>query len=318
LILMAIDPAHTAFLFPGQGSQALGMGHALAEADPAAAAVFAEADEILGFRLSQLCWEGPLETLNDTLNTQPALLTHSVAVLRALQRRAEGFRPALALGHSLGEISALVAAGSIAFSDALHLVRERGRAMKAAGEQNPGGMAAVLGLDIEAVEAVCRDVAARTGRVLQVANDNCPGQAVISGEEAALAAAVGELQAKGARRVVRLAVSIPAHSPLMRLAQAGFNRALDVTPISDPQIPVIGNVRAAPLGTASEVQADLGAQLTSRVRWTESIRAAVAAGMRTFLEIGTGNVLTGLVRRIDPACRGLALDEPESYRELAG
>jgi [acyl-carrier-protein] S-malonyltransferase len=293
------------------------MGRALAQADPAAAAVFAEADEILGFSLSQLCWQGPLESLNDTLNTQPALLTHSVAVLRALQRRAEWFRPALALGHSLGEISALVAAGAIGFADALHLVRERGRAMKAAGEQNPGGMAAVLGLDIEAVAAVCRDVAARTGRILQVANDNCPGQAVISGEEAALVAAVGELQAKGARRVVRLAVSIPAHSPLMEPAQAGFNRALDGTPLIDPLIPVIGNVEAAQLGTASEVQADLSAQLTSRVRWAESIRAAVAAGIRTFLEIGTGNVLTDLVRRIDPACQAQALDEPESYRALS-
>ena len=315
---MAIDPQRSAFLFPGQGSQAVGMGRELARAVPAAAAVFAEADAILGYELTRLCWEGPAETLNDTQHTQPALLTHAVAVLQALQAHAPAFRPAFTAGHSLGEFSALVAAGCLSFAEALRLVRERGHAMKFAGEQSPGGMAAVLGLDAPEVEAVCRQAAKDTSAIVQVANDNCPGQVVISGEESALMRAIEELKARGARRVVRLAVSIAAHSPLMEAAQAQFGRALQAAPIADPRIPIIGNVGAAPLRTAVEVRADLQAQLTSRVRWTESIRAMASAGVDTFLELGTGTVLTGLVRRIAPDAAAHSLDAFETIQAVAG
>jgi [acyl-carrier-protein] S-malonyltransferase len=178
---MPPDFHQTGFVFPGQGSQKVGMGRELAQADPAARAVFAEADEALGVPLSRLCWEGPAEELNDTAVTQPALLTHSVAVLRALQARSSAAHPAAVAGHSLGEFSALVCAGAIDFPHALALVRERGRLMKEAGRRNPGGMAAVLGLDVDPVDEVCRKVQAETGQVVQVANDNCPGQIVISG-----------------------------------------------------------------------------------------------------------------------------------------
>lgn len=313
---MVLEPQATAFLFPGQGSQAIGMGLALAASDAEAAAVFRKADEVLGTSLSQICWYGPSEALNDTLNAQPALLTHSVAVLRALWSRFPRLRPTWVAGHSLGEFSALVAAGAIGFVEALRLVRARGQAMKAAGARSPGGMAAVLGLEAEAVDRLCREARASGGTV-QVANDNCPGQVVISGDEATLEQAIGLLEQAGAKRIVRLAVSIAAHSPLMRAAQEDFNRALDATPVKDPEIPLVGNVGAAPLRTAAEVRADLSAQLTSPVRWTDTIRRMVASGVHTFLELGSGSVLTGLLRRIEPAARGIALDTVESFEQLA-
>jgi [acyl-carrier-protein] S-malonyltransferase len=313
---MELDPRRTAFLFPGQGSQAVGMGRALAEAEPVAAAVFEEADQVLGIPLTRLCWEGPADLLNETINTQPALLTHSVAALKAVQARLPGFVPAFVAGHSLGEFSALVAAGALRFADALRLVRERGRAMKTAGEHKPGGMAAVLGLEREAIEAVCRDVSSGPGGVVQVANDNCPGQVVISGDEGALAAASEQLSRRGAKKVVRLAVSIAAHSPLMAPAQDDFNRALMTAEIDDPRVPVVGNVSAAPLTTAQDVRADLSAQLTAKVRWTESIRAMAAAGVKTFLEMGPGTVLIGLLRRIEPSAVGLAIGDPASIQAL--
>lgn len=312
---MALEPETTAFLFPGQGSQVVGMGRDLAARSPEAAAIFQQADEVLGTPLSDLCWYGPPQALNDTLNTQPALLTHSVAVLRALQARLPRLRAHWAAGHSLGEFSALVAAGAVEFVDALRLVRRRGQAMKEAGARSPGGMAAVLGLESGVVERLCREACAGGGAV-QVANDNCPGQVVISGDEATLQQAIALLERAGARRIVRLVVSIPAHSPLMRSAQEDFNRALDATPIRDPEIPVIGNVGAAPLHTAADIRADLGAQLTSPVRWTETIRRLAANGVRTFLELGSGSVLIGLLRRIEPTARGIALDTVDSFEQL--
>ncbi len=313
---MVLEPATTAFLFPGQGSQVVGMGRDLASRSPEAAAVFRQADEVLHTPLSDLCWNGPADALNDTLNTQPALLTHSVAVLRALQSRFPWLRPSWVAGHSLGEFSALVAAGAVSFVEALRLVRSRGQAMKSAGSRTPGGMAAVLGLETEVVDRLCREACANGGTV-QVANDNCPGQVVISGDDAALQRAIALLERAGARRVVRLAVSIAAHSPLMRSAQQDFNCALDATPIEDPEVPVIGNVAAAPLHTAAEIRDDLSAQLTSPVRWTDTIRRLTASGVRTFLELGSGSVLTGLLRRIEPTARGIALDTVESFEQLA-
>jgi [acyl-carrier-protein] S-malonyltransferase len=217
----------------------------------------------------------------------------------------------------LGEFSALVAAGALGFADALALVRERGRAMKAAGERSPGGMAAVLGLEAPIVEEVCREAAEETGGVVQVANDNCPGQVVISGDERALAQASEALSQRGARRVIRLAVSIPAHSPLMKHAQGVFGPPLDAAPLSDPALPIYGNVGASPLRTAVELRDDLRAQLTSPVRWTDSIRAMTAAGVTTFLELGTGSVLCGLIRRIAPQATAVALDSAESFGALA-
>lgn len=307
---MPRDLAHTAFVFPGQGSQKVGMGRDLAQVDPAAAQVFAEADEILGYALSRTCWEGPAEELNDTAITQPALLTHSVAVLRALQARDPDLRPGIVAGHSLGEFSALVAAGSLDFSSALRLVRERGRLMKEAGARNPGGMAAVLGLEVEPVEAICDAVERETGRVVQIANDNCPGQIVISGHEDALATAMERLSAAGAKRAIRLAVSIAAHSALMAPASEPFAQFVDGSGLSDPAAPIVGNVSADRLRTAAEVRQDLKSQLTARVRWTESIQKMVADGTKVFAEIGTGEVLIGLIRRIDRSPELVALDAP--------
>jgi [acyl-carrier-protein] S-malonyltransferase len=307
---MPPDPNHTAFVFPGQGSQKVGMGKELAEADPAARAVFAEADDILGYPLSQLCWHGPAEELNDTAVTQPALLTHSVAVLRALEARAPGRLPAIVAGHSLGEFSALVCAGALDFAPALRLVQARGRLMKEAGARMPGGMAAVLGLEVEPVDEVCRLVQAESGRVVQVANDNCPGQIVISGDETGLAAAMERLVAAGAKRTIRLAVSIAAHSALMAPAAEAFAERVDEAGVRDPMRPVVGNVGARVLRSSPELRDDVKRQLTARVRWTESIRRMVADGVQTFAEIGSGEVLIGLIRRIDRGPALAALDLP--------
>jgi len=317
MIRMPIDPRTTALVFPGQGSQFVGMGKALAQAEPAAADVFARADFLLGFPLSTLCWEGPEQALNDTVNTQPALLVHSIAALRVLQQRMPGFRPALVAGHSMGEFTALVAAGALGFDQALRLVLERGRAMQAAGSERPGGMAAVFGLAASAVAEACAHASRDTGAIVQVANDNCPGQVVISGDAPALARALDILTAEGARKTIRLAVSIGAHSPLMEPAQGRLSRAIDSAGLSDPQVPIIGNVEAAPLTRAEAVRRDLQAQLTSRVRWTESIRAMRAAGVTTFAELGPGSVLCGLIHRIDRTAATLAIDAPGSFAALA-
>jgi [acyl-carrier-protein] S-malonyltransferase len=215
-------------------------------------------------------------------------------------------------GHSLGEISALVAAGSLDFAPALRLVRERGRLMKEAGVQNPGGMAAVLGVDVEAVDAICRAVQAETGGVVQVANDNCPGQIVISGDERALAMAMKRLAAAGAKRTIRLAVSIAAHSALMAPASAAFGQRVDQAGLRDPAARIVGNVEAAWLGSSTEIHHDLKAQLTARVRWTESVRRLIDGGAQTIAEVGSGEVLTGLIRRIDRSPTLAALDGPAS------
>jgi [acyl-carrier-protein] S-malonyltransferase len=273
------------------------MGRDLASNYPYAKQTFELADEILGFSLSDLMWDGPERDLNDTVNTQPALFIHSVAAHRAFSHQYPGFKPAAVAGHSLGELSALTASGALPFADGLKLVRTRGELMKRAGDENPGGMAAVLGLDIPALEKVCAE-ASKADEIVQVANDNCPGQVVISGAKSAVERAMAGAKAAGAKRGILLAVSIAAHSPLMASIQDEWNVAVDACGMDDPFIPVIGNVHAKPMTTADELRSDIKAQMDSRVRWTESVEYMLKSGVQTFVEVGSGSVLIGLIRRI--------------------
>jgi [acyl-carrier-protein] S-malonyltransferase len=291
------------------------MGQELAKQFPIAKTTFDQADEVLNFSITQLAWEGPAEELNDTINTQPALMVHSVAALRVFQEKFTGFKPAYVAGHSMGELSALVAAEVLDFEEALKLARRRGELMKHADVIAPGGMAAILGLNIPELDAICTQ-ASTEDEIVQVANDNCPGQVVISGHKQALERAMAGATEAGAKRVVPLPISIAAHSPLMAHAQADFNRAVDAAPIQDPLVPLIGNVTAQPLITADQIRADLQAQLRSRVRWTETIQYLRAQGIETFIEIGNGDVLCGLGKRIDRKSQRIALGKPEDFDNL--
>ena len=298
-----------ALIFPGQGSQEVGMGRSLAEVYPAARETFAEADAVLGFSLSRLCFDGPKETLDDTVNTQPAIFATSVAVLRVLDAAGKLPKPVAVAGHSMGELTALVAAGALDFADGLLLVRERGRLMKVAGERNPGGMAALLKMDDAEVEKACREASDETGRPVQIANYNSPGQIVISGDQRALARAIELLQERGGKRIIPLAVSIAAHSPLMAAVVNEYRAAVEATPLRSPTVPVIANISARPLGDVEEVRDELAGQLTWPVRWTASIQAMVAQGVTIFVEIGPKDVLTGLVRRIDPNVQAISVGD---------
>lgn len=292
------------------------MGKQLADEFPVAKDVFLDADRLLGIALSRIAWDGPQELLDDTLNTQPALMTHSYAMLRVLHEQFPDLQPASVAGHSMGELSALVSAGALSFEEGLLLVRRRGELMKQAGEKSPGGMAAILGLEINQLEEICTAASAGS-EVVQIANDNCPGQVVISGAEPALERAMRAAEDGGAMKVVRLAVSIAAHSPLMVYAQEEFTKSVASTNIKTPLTPVIGNVNAMPLVSVEEIQSDLRAQLNNRVRWTESIQYLLSIGVGTFIEIGNNSVLTGLLKRIDRSAKGISISTPEDMQKIS-
>jgi len=311
---MKLNLQNTAFIFPGQGSQAVGMGRDLAANFPAAKQIFEEADSILGFSLSNLMWNGTKEELDETINTQPALYVHSIAAWTTFSVQST-LKPASVAGHSLGELSALTASGALSFSDGLKLVRTRGELMKRAGETNPGGMAAILGVDIPTLDKVCAD-ASTTDEIVQVANDNCPGQVVISGHKSALERAMAGAKAAGAKRALPLAVSIAAHSPLMDSIQSEWNAAVDACDIRTPEIPVIGNVHAKAMHTADELRADIKAQMQSRVRWTESVKEMSGSGIQAYVEAGSGSVLLGLIKRIDSSATGYALGTPSDFEAI--
>ncbi len=315
--MTTLTPGTTAFVFPGQGSQAVGMARELAEAFAGARQAFQEADDALGFALSRLCWEGPEADLNDTVNTQPALLAASIAALRAVREQLGDFAPAYMAGHSVGEVTALVAAGAINYADGLRLIRRRGEAMKAAGAQAPGGMAAILNLDAEALHVICAEASAEAGLPVQVANDNCPGQVVISGALPALEKAMELAKARGAKRALRLQVSIAAHSALMAPEVPDYAKAVAATPIRMPVVSVVGNITAAPLPDVESIRRELPAQLTSPVRWADSVKYLLGQGVSTFVELGSKDVLTGLLKRIDGAATGLAVGAPDGVNALA-
>jgi [acyl-carrier-protein] S-malonyltransferase len=312
---MKLNPTTTAFLFPGQGSQTVGMGKDLAGHFPQAKQFFDEADALFGFSLSNLMWNGPEADLNDTVNTQPALFVHSMAAYETFARLFPDFEPAALAGHSLGELSALCAAGAFSYTDGLRLVRMRGELMKRAGELNPGGMAAILGLDIPTLDKVCAEASAEN-EIVQVANDNCPGQVVISGAKPAVERAMAAAKAAGAKRAMPLAVSIAAHSPLMASIQEEWNSAVDAVTMNDLKVPVIGNVHALGMKTAAEARADLKAQMQSRVRWTDSVSLMSEMGINTFVEAGSGTVLGGLVKRIAKDAANYPLGSPQDFAAL--
>jgi [acyl-carrier-protein] S-malonyltransferase len=294
-------------LFPGQGSQFAGMGRELAEQYPEARQVFEEADDVLGFGLSAVAWDGPDEDLTATANAQPAILTHSIAVWRVVHERVGNV--SLAAGHSLGEFSAWVASGAITFADGVRTVRRRGELMQKSGTERPGTMAALLGLDDDAVEQVCRDASDGTG-VCVPANYNSPGQLVISGDVAAVERAMEGAKAAGAKRAVRLNVSGAFHSPLMAVAEPGLEAQLSSVSFTTPRFPVVSNVTTQAVSDAVEGRRLLVAQLTSPVRWTAGMRTMLDAGVTQFYEVGPGNVLTGLLRRIEKGAACTAVSQP--------
>lgn len=304
-----------AFVFPGQGSQSVGMGERCAREYAVAAETFREADETLCFSLSGLCWNGPDDELRLTANTQPAILTTSVAVHRVLL--AAGERPDAVAGHSLGEYSALVAADALAFGDAVRLVRRRGELMQAAVPDGAGAMAAILGLGRAEVETASAAARGRGG-VCAIANLNAPGQTVIAGDRAAVEAAVAAAKQLGAKRAMLLPVSAPFHSPLMAPAREGMAPLLAEVPIRDPSIPVVCNVDARPLRSADLVRDALLRQIDAPVRWVESVECMVSElGVDAFVEVGPGKVLAGLIRRIHGDAQTASVGDPDGVRSLA-
>ncbi|HUY80028.1 MAG TPA: ACP S-malonyltransferase [Ktedonobacterales bacterium] len=345
-------PVRVAFVFPGQGSQAVGMGADVAAASPAARAIFDAADEALGFALARLCFEGPEEILRETVNTQPALVTTSLALLAALQEAAgdapigatsatasdanglalrQPLTPAFVAGHSIGEYTALAVAGALAVADTVRLARERGRLMHAEGQAIPSGMAAVLGMDADALTAICAEATTQAqgelatqggaahpgaGRVV-VANDNAPGQVVISGERRALDVAMELAKARGAKRVVPLTVSGAFHSPVMAPAAQGLAMALASAPLRDAAIPIISNITATPLTAANDLRDELAQQIVSPVQWTRTVQYLADQGVTTFVEIGAGQVLAGLIKRIAKGATVLSVSAAADVASVA-
>jgi [acyl-carrier-protein] S-malonyltransferase len=301
-----------AFVFPGQGSQAVGMGKGLADAFPAARQVFDEVDAALGEPLSKIMWDGPAETLTLTENTQPALLAHSLAVMRVLQTEAGvdlARDAAFVAGHSLGEYSALAAAGAFTLADAARLVRIRGRAMQKAVPVGVGAMAALLGLEFDQAAAVAAEAA--QGQVCQAANDNGAGQVVVSGDKAAVERAVEIAKQKGAKRAMMLTVSAPFHCALMQPAADAMADALAKVTVRAPVVPVVANVIARPVTEPADIVRRLIEQVTGTVRWRDSVAFMAAQGVTAFYEVGTGKVLSGLVKRIADAAVGVAIGSPD-------
>lgn len=332
-----------AFVFPGQGSQAVGMGADVYRASPAARAVYDLADAALGFGLSQLCFDGPEDTLRETINTQPALVTTSLALLAALQEAAGAsftsgspalsapLMPAYVAGHSVGEYAALAASGALGVADTITLARERGRLMHEQGTTLPSGMAAVLGMDADALDAVCAEATQQAqqelatspqaphpgvGRVV-VANDNAPGQVVISGAQRALEIAMELAKSRGAKRVVPLTVSGAFHSPVMAPAAEGLTRAVHAAPLNDATIPIVSNISATPISSVGELREELARQIVSPVQWTRSVSWLAEQGVTTFVEIGSGQVLAGLIRRIAKGATTLGVANAEDVAKVA-
>lgn len=304
-----------AFVFPGQGSQKVGMGADLSQTYPTARKMFEEADNILHFPISKIIWEGPAELLNDTINTQPALLIQSSAVLFVLHERYPNLLPDYVAGHSMGEISALVAAKVLSFSDALKLTRTRAELMKQAGLNTPGSMAAIIGLDIKQIEEICNQVS-HTNQIVQVANDNCPGQVVVSGTSTAINEAINLAKQIGGR-AVPLNVSVAAHSALMKTAQFGLNQIIEKMTFNNSIIPIIGNVSAKMLLSVEEIREDLNNQLTSPVLWTKTIQSLIDLGVTKFIEIGNGSVLCGLIKHIDNHVDCISITNPQDIIQLS-
>jgi [acyl-carrier-protein] S-malonyltransferase len=300
-----------AYIFPGQGSQHPGMGKELAEKFPAAKQVFEEADDALGFALSDLCFNGPAEALQLTENTQPAMLTSSIAAWRVAE--AEGFpQPDYVAGHSLGEYSALVAAGSLSLRDAVKIVRARGQYMQDAVPVGTGAMAAILGADLETVNTACAEAA--EGAVCSAANINSPGQIVIAGETAAIDRAMALLKARGAKRAIKLNLSAPFHCALMKPAQERLAADLEKVTFADPGCPVVSNVDAEPMQSGQKARESLVRQVSQAVRWLETVEFLITQGVQTFVEIGPGKVLSGLVRQTDRSVRCINVENEESLR----
>ena len=307
-----------AFIFPGQGSQEIGMGKALAYAFPAARDVFHTVDQALGQNLSDLMWNGTIEELTLTANTQPALMAHSLAAMKALEAEfgISAKDAAFVAGHSLGEYSALAAAGSLTVADTARLLRIRGNAMQSAVQPGEGAMAALLGADVDQAEAACA-AGRETGGVCELANDNAPGQLVLSGSKAAIDAACEWARANGVKKAMPLNVSAPFHCSLMQPAADAMSEALAGTEIKAPVVPVVANVSASAVTDPETIRQNLVAQVTGRVRWTESVQFMVAQGVDTTGEVGNGKVLTVMQRRIEKSLNGFTLGSPEDLEAFA-
>ncbi|KUP23242.1 ACP S-malonyltransferase [Paenibacillus sp. DMB5] len=300
-----------AFVFPGQGAQAVGMGKDVYDALPQSRAVFDKGDEVLGFSLSRLVFEGPDSDLKQTVNTQPALVTTSVAYLEALAGK--GLKPDYVAGHSLGEYSALVAAGVLSYEDAVQLVRLRGRFMEEAVPGGQGAMAAVLGAEREALAGLCRSIS-EEGNTVELANVNCPGQIVVSGSQAGVSAVVERVKEAGGKRAIPLEVSGPFHSSMMKEAAERLAAELQRVTFNAPAVPVVVNVTASPVTDPEEIRELLVRQVYSPVLWQDSVEWLIANGVDTFVEIGSGSVLAGLIRKIDKAVKVIGINSLESVQ----